>query len=208
MEDILPTLLLMPFTLAMMPIFIFVPLYIFYPKGLAKIFNSIAKTDIIPTARLNKYIFYGLIFVVCALFVAFICMLFISKNNSNNTLIPSVIMLGGFILYFVVLYYIRRKNSLTKKAIFCEAYYSLLLIFTLVLLGIGLFYLGVIFFFIALGLLILYLCLGGVGTKIKVYRQGGILNSTRETLTHELDGEWRDGNGTAYQNNDNEWFPK
>lgn len=208
-------LLLAPFIfgLFVIPILVFVPLYIFYPKGLANIFNSLAKSKLFPTKRLNKYILYGLPLLLCELVsIGLIAGGHKVVEQTASTPLPSEIMpigmIIGMVLYFIAFYYIRKRKGCPLRTSMCEAYYSLLLIITLVICSFVLFYLGVVFLLIGLAVLILWMCLGGVGDSISV-TSGDLLGSDSKTLTRGLDGEMRDSNGTAYEKTGNkEWSPK
>ncbi len=200
-----------------LPLMLFVILFLFSPKSLAGIFNSIARCETIPAKRLNKFILYGLLLVACMFvaigFIMGLCHLIkLVDYNSGTALLSDerviiVSELLGFALYFPVFYCIRKRKGLTLRASMSEAVYSLLLIFTLAIVGVGLFYIGVIVLCIGLALLILGLCFGGVGDSVKV-SDGGFFSSSKK-LTRGLDGEWRDGQGKAYEKTGrNEWSEK
>lgn len=212
-------LLIVPFIfgLFVIPILVFVPLYIFYPKGLANIFNSLSKSELFPTKRLNKYILYGLPLLLCeAVSIGLIAgsSKDVEQMDPLTGAAPPSIesinmgMIIGMVLYFIAFYYIRRRKGGSLRTSIFEAYYSFLLIITLTICSVALFYLGIVFLFIGLGLLILYLCLGGVGDSISV-TSWDLFGSKSKKLTRELDGEWRDSSGTAYEKTGSkEWTPK
>lgn len=201
MEQILLVLSLIV-TTALGPCFLLIPIYWFYYKGLRNFFNGFANTDFMPKSRFNRYILYMLGIVPCLFLMQAIPLFLLDMNEESSIFM----MFLAFPLFAGIMVFIRRRKGLPTRLALAESYYCITLLFTYVISGIALFYLGVIFLFIGLAVLIIMMCTGGVGDRVNV-SSGDLLSSKEDELTKGTDGKWYGNDGTAYERNGNDFTP-